>query len=419
MDTWLIMQCGLLVFLLLASAFMSGSEMALFSLSKLQVRRLRQAHPVSGKVIGELLEQPHRLLSTILLGNTVVNVMVALVGYQILREVWPARAEVVAVPLVTLMLLVFGEVTPKVSVIRNPMFFALYVAVPLQWLCRFTAPLRSVAEGASAWLVKRVERLPFFSRRQVRTTAPTEDEYRTLLRASEKAGVLHRDERDMVNRILSLERTLVKDIMTPRVDMQCVEDTWPAEQIAADLRCIKHRRVPVIHDTPDQVEGILNAKDFLTNPQRPLREMLIKPLYVPETMSAARLLQEFRKLEQPAAIVVDEYGGTFGLVTLEDVLEEIVGEIEDEFDTSEIMVQQVGPRRFLVNGKARLDLVNEQCGLSLQSAEVGTIAGWVIAQIGSLPREGDRVRRDGVQVTVNKMIRHRIREVMLEVERRS
>lgn len=415
LPTWILESVALCVLLLL-SAFFSGSEIALFSLSKLQIRRLRQAHPEQGQIISELLDRPHRLLSTILLGNTVVNITAAVVGYSILKTFWPAQAEVIAVPIMTAVLLLFGEVGPKTLVIRDAEFYAARLARPVHWVVRSTTRLRRAAESVSALIVQRMERWPYFARRQVRTSTPTEEEYLTLLRVSERAGVVRKEERDMVNKILALENMQVKEIMTPRVDMQCVQDILSPEEMAQAVRRIKHRRVPIIHDSADTVEGILNVKEFLINPHRDLDEVVELPNFVPETMSVARLLKNFRKQEHPVAIVVDEYGGTQGMVTLEDILEEIVGEIEDEFDTSEVMVQKLADGSFLVNGKARLELVNEQCGLSLHEPDVDTIAGWIIARLGALPREGEQVRADRVRATARKVVKNRVREVLLEID---
>jgi putative hemolysin len=404
--------------LLVLSAFFSGTEIALFSLSKLQLRRLRQEHPTQGQIISELLDQPHRLLSTILFGNTFANVAAAILGYGILQTLVPRHAEAVAVPVMTVLILLCGEVTPKTLVIRSAEFFAVHLARPIRWMVVWTSQFRRTTEAVSAWIVQRIERLPYFSAQKVRSAAPTEDEYRTLLGASERAGVVRKEERYMVNKILALEKMQVKEIMTPRVDMQCVEDTLQPDEMARMLRRIKHRRVPIIHETPDTVEGILKVKDFLVNPRRELDEVVELPNFVPETMSVAKLLKNFRKQEHPVAIVVDEYGGTQGMVTLEDVLEEIVGEIEDEFDKSEIMVQKLDERRYLINGKARLELVNEQCGLVLQAPDVETIAGWVIAQLGALPKEGEQVHFENVRATARKVLKNRVGEVLLEVEGR-
>jgi putative hemolysin len=401
--------------LLILSAFFSGTEIALFSLSKLQLRRLRQEHPAEGQLISELLDQPHRLLSTILFGNTVVNVGVAILGYTILRTLVPSHAEAVAVPVMTMVILLGGEVTPKALVIRSAEFFALHLARPIHWTMASTSFIRRAAEALSAFIVQRIERFPLFSMQKVRSAGPTEDEYRTLLTVSERAGVVRKEERYMMNKILALEKMQVKEIMTPRVDMQCVEDTLGLAEMAVVLRRIKHRRVPIINETPDAVEGILKVKDFLANPTREIEEVIELPNFVPETMSVAKLLKNFRKQEHPVAIVVDEYGGTQGMVTLEDILEEIVGEIEDEFDKSEIMVQKLDEQRYLINGKARLELVNEQCGLALQAQDVETIAGWVIAELGALPKEGEQVRVDNVRATARKVLKNRVGEVLLEV----
>ncbi|HUJ09077.1 MAG TPA: hemolysin family protein [Verrucomicrobiae bacterium] len=416
LTTTLILELLALGVLLILSAFFSGTEIALFSLGKLQLRRLRQSHPRRGQIVQELLEQPQRLLSTILLGNTIVNVTIAVLGFAFLKAVTPQHAEALAVPVITALVLFCGEVAPKSVVIRNAAFFALHVARPLQWIVMWTSLLRRAAEAISAVVVKGVERLPYFASHKVRSAGPTEDEYRTLLSLSERAGVVRKEERYMVNKILAFENMQVKEIMTPRVDMQCVDDALGPAEWAAVLRQIKHRRVPVIHETPDTVEGILNVKEFLIDPSRELDEVMELPNFIPETMSVARLLRSFRKQEHPVAIIVDEYGGTQGMVTLEDVLEEIVGEIEDEFDKSEFMVQKLDDGRYLINGKARLELVNEQCGLSLEAQDVETIAGWVIAQLGVLPKEGEQVRCNNVSATARKVVKNRIGEVLLEIE---
>jgi putative hemolysin len=412
----LILELLALAGLLILSAFFSGTEIALFSLSKLQLRRLRQEHPEQGQIISELLDQPHRLLSTILFGNTIVTVAAAILGYAILQTLSPLHAEALAVPVITVIILLGGEITPKTLVIRSAGFFALYLARPIQWTVASTSFIRRAAEGMSAVIVQRIERLSFFAAHKVRSAAPTEDEYRTLLTVSERAGVVRKEERYMVNKILALEEMQVKEIMTPRVDMQCVEDALSPQEMAATLRRIKHRRVPIIHETPDTVEGILKVKDFLADPTRELDEVVELPNFVPETMPVAKLLKTFRKQEHPVAIVVDEYGGTQGMVTLEDILEEIVGEIEDEFDQSEIMVQKLDEHRYLINGKARLELVNEQCGLALQAPDVETIAGWVIAQLGALPKEGEQVRAANVRATARKVVKNRVGEVLLEIQ---
>ncbi len=397
------------------SACFSGTEIAFFSLSKLQLRRIKQQNLKKGKLVNELLEGPQRLLSTILFGNTLANIAAAILGYYILRQITPERAETLAVPVLTIVIVICGEVIPKAIVIRRPEYYAALLALPIKQFEILTRGVRIAFEAISDSLVKLIERSPYFANRPTRSSSLTEDEYRTLLRASERAGIVHKDEHQMVHKILGLETMQVKEVMTPRVDMQCVEDTLSSKEMVIRLRQIKHRRVPVIHQTPDTVEGILNVKEFLINPQADFDEMVEFPNFIPETMNVATLLKKFRKQDHPIAIVVDEHGGTQGMVTLEDVLEEIVGEIEDEFDKSEIMVQQLGHGRYLVNGKARLEVVNECCGLSLDAEDVDTIAGWLIERLGSLPHEGQQIKVDELQITARKVLKNRVREVLLQV----
>ena len=415
MNRTVLVETAGLVLLLAGSAFFSATEIALFAMSKLQVRRLRQEHPAAGQLISEMLDRPQRLLSSILFGNTLVNISTAVLGYDLLQRVLPAHANLLAVPVMTLLILVCGEVAPKAILIRRPESFAPRLARLSNRFERGTRQVRRGFEDLSTAIVRRVERLPYFASRKVRTGAPTSDEYRTLLSVSERAGIVRREERDMVHKILALDKMHVREIMTPRVDLRCVEDTLTPDEMAAVLRTIKHRRVPIIHDSPDAVEGLLNVKEFLANPHRELDEVIELPNFIPDTMSVGKLLKAFRKQEHPVAIVVDEYGGTQGMVTLEDILEEIIGEIEDEFDTREIMIQKLAPGHWLINGKARLELVNAQCGLQLQSAGSETIAGWMLTHLGSLPRDGEAVTAGNVRVVATKVVKNRVRELMLEV----
>ncbi|MEI8062809.1 MAG: hemolysin family protein [Verrucomicrobiota bacterium] len=404
-----------LVFLLAGSAFFSATEIALFALSKLQVRRLRQDQPTRGQLISELLDKPQRLLSAILFGDTLITVATAILGYDLLQRLAPHHADVLAVPVMTLLLLVCGEVTPKAILIRRPEYFAPKLAPFVNRFERGTRQVRRGFEVLAEAVVRHIEQWSYFASRRARDSAPTSDEYRTLLTVSEQAGVVRREERDMVHKILALDKMHIREVMTPRVDMQCIEDTLTPDAMASALRQIKHRRVPIIHDSPDTIEGMLNVKEFLMNPHRELDEVIELPNFVPDTMSVGKLLKTFRKQEHPVAIVVDEYGGTQGMVTLEDILEEIIGEIEDEFDTREILIQKLDPGHWLINGKTKLELVNAQCGLNLHAAGSETLAGWMLAQLGSLPHDGEEVRAGNVRVIAVKVIKNRVRELMLEV----
>ncbi len=404
-----------LVFLLAGSAFFSATEIALFALSKLQVRRLRQDQPTRGQLISELLDKPQRLLSAILFGDTLITVATAILGYDLLQRLAPHHADVLAVPVMTLLLLVCGEVTPKAILIRRPEYFAPKLAPFVNRFERGTRQVRRGFEVLAEAVVRHIEQWSYFASRRARDSAPTSDEYRTLLTVSEQAGVVRREERDMVHKILALDKMHIREVMTPRVDMQCIEDTLTPDAMASALRQIKHRRVPIIHDSPDTIEGMLNVKEFLMNPHRELDEVIELPNFVPDTMSVGKLLKTFRKQEHPVAIVVDEYGGTQGMVTLEDILEEIIGEIEDEFDTREILIQKLDPGHWLINGKTKLELVNAQCGVNLHAAGSETLAGWMLAQLGSLPHDGEEVRAGNVRVIAVKVVKNRVRELMLEV----
>ena len=218
----------------------------------------------------------------------------------------------------------------------------------------------------------------------------------------------------MVNQILALEKMQVKEIMTPRVDMQCVEDTLGAEDLAEAVRKIKHRRVPIIHETPDTVEGILKVKDFLANPACELDEIVELPNFIPETMSVAKLLKSFRKQEHPVAIVVDEYGGTQGMVTLEDILEEIVGEIEDEFD-EKLPETHVETDNVEIDGATSILDMASVYGIELPAnGGFETIAGYMLLKLGHIPQAGEFTEFGRRRFTVSTMDRNRVARVRIE-----
>ena len=236
--------------------------------------------------------------------------------------------------------------------------------------------------------------------------------------AGERAGVVERDEREMIHRALELEDIQVRAVMVPRPDMFCLELSTPPQQILQGLRENLHSRVPVYAGSIDQIVGILYTKDLLPYvrgipPDLDLRAHLHPPYFVPESKRAHALLKEFQAKKLHMAIVVDEYGSTSGLVTLEDVLEELVGEIADEFDVEERLIQPVDARTFRVSGKLPIDELNAALGLALSREAYDTVAGWVLDLFGRIPRRGERIETVGATVTVERVERTRIVEVLV------
>jgi CBS domain containing-hemolysin-like protein len=246
----------------------------------------------------------------------------------------------------------------------------------------------------------------------------TEEELRTLVDVGAREGVVDRTEREMIHGVIELEDTLVREVMVPRLDMFCLDVTTPREAILDHLRENVHSRVPVFEETVDQIVGVLYTKDLLPHlrglpPDFDLRARLHPPYFVPESKRADALLREFQAKKLHMGIVVDEYGGTAGLVALEDLLEELVGEIRDEFDEEERLIQPVGDRALRVAGKLPIDELNAATGLRISGEAYDTVGGWVLDLFGRVPHKGEKKETAEVLVTVEKVERTRVLEVLV------
>jgi putative hemolysin len=295
--------------------------------------------------------------------------------------------------------------------LESPRRFAAWVSRPVGWLSVLLAPVRGVL-GALTTLTLRVL--------GAERTEPllTTEELRTLVDVGAREGVVDRDEREMIHKALKLEDILVKAVMVPRPDMFSLDLSIPPRQILHSLRENLHSRVPVYAGNIDQIVGILYTKDLLPYvrglpPDFDLRAHLHPPYFVPESKRVHALLKEFQAKKLHMAIVVDEYGSTSGLVALEDILEELVGEIADEFDVEERLIQPLDARTFRVSGKLPIDDLNAATGLALSSENYSTVAGWVLDLFGRIPHRGERIETVGATVTVERVERMRIVEVLV------
>ncbi|MBI5396769.1 MAG: HlyC/CorC family transporter [Verrucomicrobia bacterium] len=409
MTEWILPMLGLLALLAL-SAFFSGTETALFSLGRIQTRRLTEQSPALGAIVTELLGMPRRLLSTILLGNTLVNTTAtAVMFWLLLRHHSPAMAGLLAVVIMVPLLVTVGELGPKLLAILNPARVVRLTAKPIRDIARAVGPLLIVSHELSQWLNRVL--VPASAKP---AAGLSEDEVRTLLEVSMQEGVLRGAEKNMIQEILRLRRHTAKDLLTPRVDMIGVAATMPKPELVAFLKQCGHRRVPVYDETPDTIVGILDVKKFLLAPDEAVVELMDPPSFVPETMNAVKLLKGFQTHKRPMAVVVDEFGGTEGLLTMTDILEEIVGDLAGEFRAPEQDIQLIRDNVWLVAGDVRLDELNDALGLRLASRGVDTLGGLVATQLGGFPRPGATVRLHGVEVSVERVVKNRIIQVRLE-----
>jgi putative hemolysin len=397
-----------------ASALLAGSEAAYFSLSRHGAARLNDQDGASESPLARLLEKPRDLLITILVGITLVNIAGSAFATTVATQLFGARGVGIAIPVMIFLIVVFGEVLPMTLAVDAPLKFGRLAAWPVLALAYVLTPVRAVL-GAFTALVSRA-----VSREAAPQTAITEAELRTLVEVGHREGVVERGEREMIHGVFELGDTTVWDIMTPRTDVFGLELGTPPDRVLAALREHLHSRVPAYDGSLDHIVGILSTKDLLPYyralpPDFDLRRYLVPPYFVPQTKRADALLREFRAKKLRTAIVVDEYGGTAGLVTLEDILEEVVGEIRDEFETEERLVHRVDDRTYRVAAKMTIADFNALIGLAISDEDFDTVGGWVLDLFGRVPHRGESIEAQRVRITVEKVHRTRILEVLVRL----
>jgi putative hemolysin len=416
-DSRVVLELLTLAGLLLCSALLTGAEAAYFSLGRTRLKELAKEQGAEHNPLAPLLKQPHELLVTLLVGITVVNIAASALAASVAGKLFGSAGLAIAIGGMTFLLSVFGEVLPMTLAVEHPRTFSAWVSRPVAWLSAIIAPIRWALSGLTA-LTLRVagsERAP--SEPEI-----SEEELRTLVDVGAREGVVDRSEREMIHKVFELEDTIVREVMVPRPDMFCLDVSTSPDEVLGLLRENLHSRVPVFEDTIDQIVGVLYTKDLLPYlrglpPDFDLRAHLHPPYFVPESKRADALLQEFQAKKVHMAIVVDEYGGTAGLVSLEDLLEELVGEIADEYDEPERLIHQLDATTFLVSGKLAIDDLNAVTGLAVSNQAYDTVGGWVLDLFGRVPRKAERTETDDAVVTVEKVERTRVIEVRVTLRK--
>ncbi len=404
----MINQIIVLIVLLFLSGFFSSAETALFSISKTKARHLAKRKNRSYALIKQMKDNPHRLLSTVLIGNNVVNVGAAALATSITIQLIPNYAVGLATGVMTLMILVFGEVLPKSVATRNNIMIAKATIYPIYWLSIVFYPL-----------VILLNFIPKITGKIKKTPSVTEEELMTFLEVVEEEGEIKEEEKELIHNIFEFDDTGASEIMTPRADMFVIEAD---EQL--NLEAIVESgftRIPVIEDDIDHVIGIVNIKDLFlhkitSGDEIDVRKIMTLPYFVPENKKLDKLLHQFKKRKHHMAIVVDEHGGVSGLITLEDALEEIVGEIRDETDKEEPhIVKHKDNKEWIVLGKSDIEEVNETVGMNIpDSKDYDTFSGYVLNTIGRIPTEKEKITVGKYVVTVEEMDGNRINKYSIK-----
>jgi putative hemolysin len=396
--------------LALVSALFSGLETALFSLKAHQLRRLEEQHPRLTNFMQVFRAHPRRVLIGLLLGDSMVKVPLILLCLLLSWEA-PLRAPVpywLTVLGIFAVVVLLCDLVPKLLAISAPYQLSSIGAFSLQTLLPLLERAGRRLERASTAMVDMFTPIHLRTRPRV-----TDEELETLVEMGEEEGTLHEAEADMIQEVLKLGDKTAKDCMTPRVDAFTLSDDLTNEEVIARLKEKRHRRVPVYVDTPDQILGIIDVKRFLFDPSEHYTERLMLPSFVPETMRALELLKLFLTHAQGLAIVVDEFGGTEGLITMSDIVEEILGEAVPSGDV-DLYIEPLERGKFLVSGDARLDDLSEHLGFEIEAEGIDTIGGFLFNRLGYLPPTGTHLEIPRLAITVRRAGRKRIKEVLLE-----
>lgn len=406
-------QLCLLLILLLLSAFFSSAETSMTTVNKIRIKSLADEGNKRAQTLMKITDQSGKMLSAILIGNNIVNISMSSLATTLAIRIFGNTAVGIVTGIVTLMVLIFGEITPKTMATIHAEKLALAYSSVIWMLMRVMTPVIFIIEQMSMLVLKLFRIDP-----NAGNNAMTEQELRTLVDVSHEDGVIESEERQMIYNVFDFGDAQARDIMVPRVDMVSVslEDSY--DTIASVFRTEKFTRLPVYENDRDNIVGIVNIKDFLFYEDREnfrVSSVMYEPYFTYEYKKTAELMVEMREKSISLTIVLDEYGAAVGMITLEDLLEELVGEIRDEYDEDEKdLIQALGDQEYLIEGSMKLDDVNDALGLQLESEDYDSLGGYIIGQLDHLPTEGETVKtEDGLVLKVEDMNKNRIDKVHL------
>ncbi len=393
--------------LFLFSFFFSASETALFSLSKLDKRKLKEGYPHLSKWIFEHLQAPRKTLGTVLIGNLTVNSLATAMVTLVVLELFGNARLGMLMAAFTVFLIVFCEMLPKILAVRSRIKMALWVSLPLKFFAALFAPfrilMRFVTDRILSFLVhEKIDQSDMIS----------EKELKVLVKIGEEEGVLGGQERHMIQKLLELGERPVKDIMTPRTDLIGLDIEEPSARHEELIRKFHFTRLPVFQGSIDHILGVVESQNYLLQEPLPdVKQVMLEPLFVPESKRIDALLETFQSKNERFAVCVDEFGGTAGVVTQEDILEEIFGEFYDEYAKVENPIRRLGEDLYLVEGKISLQEFNNFFSSYLVADEATTFGGYLFEKMGVVPVKGAIFSTEHFDFVIQDMVRQRIHQV--------
>jgi len=389
-----------------ASFFFAVAESALFALGKWQIDQLAEKSPGTGTVLSRLLQQPSEVLATIVLGNTLANGSIVALGLG--TTLWRHGSTSLALAGLFILVLIGCEILPKTLAVRDPQKWSLRVARPMFLLQRVSRPLHRLVH----WLNELV--LRDLLARSIRPAAgTTDDDYRELIDLAVQRGALAQREKEIIAEIIGLDQKTAADVMTPRSTMSCIPDDLSVEEMIAEARRLRHRRLPLYDENPDTIVGVLDTKLLLLDPAVDLAEAIEFPSFVPESMNLLKLFVALQRQQRGIAIVVDEFGGTAGVVTMEDILEEVVGEIRSEGEAPQFIMEKLAEGRWRVSGAMNVaDFRREYPDIGEVDPE--TMGGLLVSLLEIVPSAGESATFRGLKLTAQAVDERTVHELLVE-----
>ena len=413
------MQLIAIIIMILLSAFFSSAETALTMVNRHRIRALSESGNKSATKVLKMLEEPSKMLSTILIGNNIVNISASALTTTYTSEVFGNKYIGVAAGILTLCVLLFGEITPKtLATMYSDKIAMVYIHI--------ISPLVVILTPA-IWLVDKLSNAIFFVIRVDKDKAKeqmTEGELRTIFDVSEEDGVIEKEEKSMINNVVDFGDSNAKDVMVPRADMAYISADSSLDEVVEVFGEENYSRLPVYADTKDEVIGIVYLKDLFffqnqsgKNTPFTVRNIMREPFFVYEYQKTSSIMAEMRDRFVSMAIVLDEYATAVGLITIEDLIEEIVGEIRDEFDMDELeAIKEVSESQYEIDASVKLSDLSDSIGIKLESEDYDSLGGYVIELLDHLPEEGETVKKDGITFRVVSVDRNRIEKVAILID---
>lgn len=411
-------QLFVLLFLLLLSAFFSSAETAFTTVNRIRMRTLMEEGNKKAKKVLKITDNSGKMLGAILIGNNIVNLSASSIATALALRLFGSMGAGIATGVLTLLILIFGEISPKTLATIHADSIALFYADLIYLLMKVLTPLIFITNSLAILFLRILGIKP-----QNKESQMTEEEFRTIVDVGHENGIIETEERKMINNVFDFGDAQVKDIMVPRIDMTVVDIHTSYHELIHIFRQDKFTRIPVYEDSTDNVVGILNIKELLLYNDRThfsVKKVMREPFYTYEHKKVAELFSEMRNSSINLAIVLDEYGSTVGLVTIEDMIEEIVGEIRDDYDTDEDdPIRKLSEHEYLINGSMNLDDVCEILDLNFESEDYDTLGGYFIELLDHLPMKGEQVLTpDHVLLRAEQLDKNRIETIYLNLSGR-